>query len=1063
MNKSILLLSLMLSLFAASAATCWAIGPTIAFTDPTPGNGTQTAQTSVFINITLNHPTLDTFLFNWDGTNIYTVSDPSLVAGYNFNNNGEAGDTDNNAADFSENGNDGTISGAVYASGKYGKALEFDGVDDVVSLPFSSDVFTDQYTLEAWAYPTKAGSGGYIQGIISNDNPSSNGISLDFGQTSNLVLCIWRNETGWRVLYDTASLNTWHHVACVYDSTAINLYIDGVLTNTSSASGNVKAPTTDFKIGYDDTYQDTLDYFGGKIDNVRIYNHALSSGEIAVAYNSQFQIYENITGLADGTYTYYAFANNSAGTPITTDVRVLTVNTNPAECGGETACECGDTVVEDATLTGELNCAGDALTIGDDGITLDCDSYTISGDTTGIGVKINGLSGVTVQNCNINEFQTGINVSESDSVTVQNSNITVNGVIIADASGVHFEHSSNSQVIASYISYNDYGVYILASDNITVSDNTIEENWYDGIYIEGEGGPKSNHTITGNDVTGNCNHGNNACAGIHLVDEDRCLIQNNNVLDNDYHGILLVTSNNNQILSNDISSNGWAGVIITSPTDAALGGYNNVTGNTLTNNDRIGIATKTSNNRFIDNTISVEDGVGTYLYGIDLRRTGGVYPENNILSGNNVSDYEYGLNVWSGVVNFTVYGDSYHDNDYGVWLNGVGSEETYPSIVSCEIYNNTLEGMHLASSSIAGITDTDFQDNEVVGPLTGLYVDSSSTAWLVNGNFINNNDYAIYHEAGGDSVYWVLTEDVYCTNNNIAIGDIGGDSYIVPVGGKIISDDCTITVNGVEFDTANNQTGTYVEPVNEGTPFGGSDKGVEADIHTTGEAYSGDLTVNFYDSNPTGDSGFYSEEFGAWIDASLDPVPADLEYWILKIYYTDDQLAASGLDEDELSIEYYNATAGTWEIFDADHGNGGVNMDDNYVWANITHFSVFGIYGSTASSSSGSPTHYTLPETQCDARWTCTAWGTCVNGFMTRTCTATNDCEVLTGKPDERQTCTVGEQPAAPVVPEVKAPVKQTQQPPITPPSNLWAYLLIGVVIAAIIISAVALSLKKKK
>jgi len=71
---------------------------------------------------------------------------PGLVAAYSFDAN--AGTS---AADASGNGRTGTISGAAWTSGRYGPALDFDGVDDRVNLPPLGTFYKTGFTLEAWA------------------------------------------------------------------------------------------------------------------------------------------------------------------------------------------------------------------------------------------------------------------------------------------------------------------------------------------------------------------------------------------------------------------------------------------------------------------------------------------------------------------------------------------------------------------------------------------------------------------------------------------------------------------------------------------------------------------------------------------------------------------------------------------------------------------------------------------------------------------------------------------------------------------------------------------------
>ena|SRR3989304_5254659 len=76
-------------------------------------------------------------------------------------------------------------------------------------------------------------------------------------------------------------------------------------------------------------------YFNGSIDEFRIYNRSLSADEIKMHYKSEFQkyssdewrFYNNITNLGNGAYTYYGWANDTAGNSNSSEVRTLRIQT----------------------------------------------------------------------------------------------------------------------------------------------------------------------------------------------------------------------------------------------------------------------------------------------------------------------------------------------------------------------------------------------------------------------------------------------------------------------------------------------------------------------------------------------------------------------------------------------------------------------------------------------------------------------------------------------------------------------------------------------------------------
>jgi glucose/arabinose dehydrogenase/chitodextrinase len=194
-----------------------------------------------------------------------------LVAAYAFNENG--GFT---AGDLSGTGNAGTVSGATWATGKYGQALTFDGINDVVVVPDSSSLdLTSGATFEAWVYPTatlsnwKAILQKEVDAYFLNANTGNNRLAV--GGTFAGVCCT--------VLEGPNPLpaNQWTHVAGTYNGSTLRLYVNGTQVASQARTGNFLVTGTPLRIG-GNTYGG--EFFPGRIDEVRIYNRALSAAEI---------------------------------------------------------------------------------------------------------------------------------------------------------------------------------------------------------------------------------------------------------------------------------------------------------------------------------------------------------------------------------------------------------------------------------------------------------------------------------------------------------------------------------------------------------------------------------------------------------------------------------------------------------------------------------------------------------------------------------------------------------------------------------------------------------------
>jgi PKD repeat protein len=203
----------------------------------------------------------------------------NLVAAFSFD---EGSGT--TIADASGTASNGTISGATWASqGKYGKALSFDGVNDWVTVSDTSSLdLTHSMTIEAWVYPTvaptgwrtivvKEQSGGvvYYLHASSASNQPATGVFIGAEQ---------RLQGGSRL-----AANTWTHLAATYDGTRQRLYINGIEVANRPQTGQIQTSNSPLHIGGNSVWGE---YFQGRIDEVRIYNRALSAVEIQADMNT---------------------------------------------------------------------------------------------------------------------------------------------------------------------------------------------------------------------------------------------------------------------------------------------------------------------------------------------------------------------------------------------------------------------------------------------------------------------------------------------------------------------------------------------------------------------------------------------------------------------------------------------------------------------------------------------------------------------------------------------------------------------------------------------------------
>ncbi|GAN31524.1 LamG-like jellyroll fold domain-containing protein [Candidatus Brocadia sinica] len=201
------------------------------------------------------------------------------------------------AIDSSIYGNNGTINGATWTTGKSEGALSFDGIDDFVSVPRMNN---DEISIAAWFYKNANDTTG-VDAIFggykwNSDVQLREGFDLRFNKTTpnklQFILVTQDgsgNKTQKTAIKDLVnSVGSWYHVVGTYNKATgeQKLYVNGQLVNTQyHPAGNTVMPSTqypDMKIGG----SGNNGYFKGKIDDVRLYNQPLTSQEVQDLYNA---------------------------------------------------------------------------------------------------------------------------------------------------------------------------------------------------------------------------------------------------------------------------------------------------------------------------------------------------------------------------------------------------------------------------------------------------------------------------------------------------------------------------------------------------------------------------------------------------------------------------------------------------------------------------------------------------------------------------------------------------------------------------------------------------------
>ena len=248
-------------------------------------------------------------------------NETNLVAYYKFN-----ATSGTSLDDLTSNNNDGTLMNMtsddwVTSSAFFGpkNCLDFDGVDDYVSIPDNSAHEPASLTLEAWILvngngTTKTGGHdkqfmcfkkntrtdyfeGYVIYYAENDKSFKGGVSSSAG--SQRLISTPANSI---------DFSTWYHVALVADNTDLTLYLNGISQGTASTGFALNYGSDPLYFGRSgvDTWEG---YFNGKLDDVRIWNTKRTATQI------RENMFKSLSGSEDNLVAYYRF-DQAAGTKL---------------------------------------------------------------------------------------------------------------------------------------------------------------------------------------------------------------------------------------------------------------------------------------------------------------------------------------------------------------------------------------------------------------------------------------------------------------------------------------------------------------------------------------------------------------------------------------------------------------------------------------------------------------------------------------------------------------------------------------------------------------------------
>ena len=221
------------------------------------------------------------------GITVATASTP--LADYRMDEtswSGVSGEINDNSA----NKLDGTAKGGTTTtSGKICNGGLFNGSSNYAQIPDNSLLrLTGSYTIAAWVKTSVVGT----NTIVSKDGTGSPWFGYEYAAGSGTGAgkeAAWLGSGSWVTSNGTAIGNSsWHHVTMTVNGTSLQFYLDGVANGTAATtSGATTYSTTALLIGLNSDFTLGARFFNGQMDELKLWNTALSATEIQTGYSNE--------------------------------------------------------------------------------------------------------------------------------------------------------------------------------------------------------------------------------------------------------------------------------------------------------------------------------------------------------------------------------------------------------------------------------------------------------------------------------------------------------------------------------------------------------------------------------------------------------------------------------------------------------------------------------------------------------------------------------------------------------------------------------------------------------
>jgi hypothetical protein len=193
--------------------------------------------------------------------------------------------------DLSGNNNTATTSSMTTTSlvaGKIGQAFSFNGTNQYISQAATTSLnLGNAFSLAAWVYVTTPVNASIISKQFTTSVPYALGFGLASGSSTQMDFGFY-DGASWRLVSQSGTFSSgqWVHVVGTWNGTTASLYINGVLNNSSTPGGTAVDNASAIYFGRrHDSFFGTQ-FFKGRIDDIHIYNRAISATEVATLFGA---------------------------------------------------------------------------------------------------------------------------------------------------------------------------------------------------------------------------------------------------------------------------------------------------------------------------------------------------------------------------------------------------------------------------------------------------------------------------------------------------------------------------------------------------------------------------------------------------------------------------------------------------------------------------------------------------------------------------------------------------------------------------------------------------------